>query len=257
MEDIKKKNIDFNLDIAQTQTLESMDKIFELVDLVSSVNISCGFHAGCPLSMKKAIEYCKFKNKVIGAHIGFPANFDMSHAESKEMIESLVLYQLGAISAFAKANSLNIEHVRPHGDMYRLAAQNLEFSENIASSIKKFSKWLIYFGAAGEILEEAGKNAGINVAHEVHLNKVYKSSSSIDFDQKNIEETGLELMRLRRLLNLSEIDIFDGTYSKINYDTVHFSCEAKNISELLNEAGKLITPKPVSYNKAALSGWVE
>ena len=69
---IPKKSIDFNCDLAQSFGVYKNETDLDLLDYMSSVNISCGFHSGDPLTMKKVIQYCKNKNKVIGAHIGFP-----------------------------------------------------------------------------------------------------------------------------------------------------------------------------------------
>ena len=153
MEENNKKCVDFNCDLAQTNAAEE-DKALELIERVSSVNIACGLHTGCPLAMKKAIEHCKFKNKVIGALIGLPEGINDALSLGEEEIEAFVLYQLGAISAFAKAYSLNVEHVRPHGVMYELAAQNKDFSVSIAKAVKKFSEWFVYYGAMGQCFKK-------------------------------------------------------------------------------------------------------
>lgn len=250
-----KKCVDFNCDLAQTAALEDEDKSLEIIDYMSSVNISCGFHAGCPVSIKRAVEHCKFKNKVIGAHIGLPVSFENPADLSDEDIESIVIYQLGAISSFAKANSLNIEHVRPHGLMYKFAAENKEFSLAVAKAIKKFSEWLVYYGAAGKILAEVAEELDINIAKEVLLNKTYNKDGGVNFDS-DFKDTGKSLIRIRRLINLSEIDIMDDEYTKIDFDTIHFSSYAQNVAELAKEANTIIIPRPVNYNKVVESGWV-
>lgn len=254
-----KKSVDFNCDIAQSFSIDKNETDLSLINYMSSVNISCGFHAGDPITMKKAIEYCKHKDKVIGAHIGFPdiQGFGYRPMEMDEdEIEAIVLYQLGAVASFAKAYGLAIEHVRPHGAMYKLASQNVKFGTSLAKAVKKFSNWLVYYGAAGAVIETVASDANISIARELQLDKVYTSAGEIDYSQPAIEDTGKSSIRLRRLVNLSEIDNENQDYTKIEFDTIHFSNTPANSLELAQAAVKIITPTPVNYNRAEESGWV-
>ena len=255
MED-NKKFIDFNIDLAQIINVADVDKAAELVEFVSSVNICCGFHAGSPAAIKNAIMHCKHKEKVIGAHISLPNNIDSAVDLSSDDIEAIVLYQLGALSAFAKAESLNVEYVRPHGEMYKLMASNFDFASKVAKSVKKFSEWLVLYGPYGKILKNVGATYDINIAQEVQLTHPYLVGAQIDFDSDNILENGYSLIRLRRLANLSEVDINDGTFEKVDFDTVHFSNNTQDLSNMLIEANKIFVPRPVNYNKVVESGWV-
>ena len=251
------KNIDFNCDLAQTLEFTVEDKALQIVEYMSSVNIACGFHSGSPLSMKKAMEFCKFKNKVIGAHLGIPeVPQDEILRMTDEDVEAVVLYQLGAISAFAKAYSLNIEHVRPHGLMYKLAAENLDFSVKIARAVKKYSKWFVYYGAAGECIDKVAEIVGINVARELQLNGVYVDGR-LDFSNQKLSDTEAVMNRLKHLIDTSEIINKDNTSTHVKFDTIHFSSTDLNIAELAKNACEIITPRPVNFNNVVLSGWVE
>ena len=220
-----KKCVDFNIDLAQDQNNE--DKTFELIDYVSSVNIACGLHSGNPLSMKHAVEHCKFKSKVLGALIGFPEDVKAPSSIEQEEIEAIVLYQLGAISAFAKAFSLNIEHVRPHGLMYEYL-DNYDFALNLLNSVKKFNKWFIVYGPLSENFKRAAIDAKMNFAQEFIVN----------------DETSIE--------NLKKM--FEGT---VNPDTVHFHCTKDNAKTLIEKVMEFAEPRPVNFNNVVSSGWVD
>lgn len=261
MEEKIKKCVDFNCDISQIDFEKS--KEFDVLDYVSSVNIPCGIHEGNPIDIKYIIEHCRFKNKVIGASIAFPSIPKKTSRKtfspeklSEEEIEALVLYQLGALASFAKANSLVIEYVRPSGLMYEMASKNLAFSVSVAKAIKKYSEWLIYYGAATDILKEAAESVKINYAAEVFLDKKYREDGLLDFGNDEKVELGQSLIRLRRLMNLSEIEVVEGVYKKFDFDTVHFCSMTDNVQELLKESNKIVVPHPVNYNKALPSGWV-
>ena len=124
------KHIDFNIDVAQGYGVYKNDKEAELLKYVSTAYVSCGFHAGDPLLIREYLLKCKENNLTIGAHIGFNDIAGLGYRQmdlSNEELEAIVLYQVGAIASFAKSYNLNIECVRPHGAMYKLASENFEF----------------------------------------------------------------------------------------------------------------------------------
>ncbi len=253
MEEKIRKSIDFNCDITR-ENLENNEE-FDFLDYVSSVNIPCAFTEKDPAFLKKAVEHCKFKNKVIGASISLEG-IENPEELTEDEIESIVLYQLGAVDAFARVNSLVLEYVRPVGIMYELAAKNSEFSIKVAKAVKKFGNWLLYCGAAGESIEKTAQDVEINIIREVRIDKSYNSEGQLDYSDENTLEVGHSLIRLRRLMNLSEIELSDGEYKKFDFDTIYFEANNNKIEELLKESVKIVEPRPVNYNKALPSGWV-
>ncbi|MFA7659231.1 MAG: LamB/YcsF family protein [Candidatus Gastranaerophilaceae bacterium] len=250
-------SFDFNCDLAQSFGVYKNDKEFDLLDYVSSVNISAGFHAGDPSAIKNALLKAKDKNVVIGVHIGFNdiQGFGSRMMNlSEEEVETLVIYQVGALMSFAKAYGLEIEHVRPHGAMYRLASENFTFSCAIAKAIKKCSQWLVYVGASGDIISKVGEFVKLPTAQEIKLNKTYNADGTIDYDGDEINDVDLLIRRLQGLIKSSQISNNANRFSVIKADTIHFS-NRENSLELIKKANELIVPKPVSYSKAESSGW--
>lgn len=254
------KNIDFNCDLAQSFGVYRNSAEFSLLDYVSSVNISCGFHSGDPMSIKEALIAAKEKNIVVGAHIGFddiqgfgcrPMNL------SDDEIDALVKYQVGALMSFAKTYGLEIEHVRPHGAMYKMAAEDFGFAYAIANAIKKCSQWLVYYGAYGEVTERVSEEVNIPVAHEICLEKSYNADGSIDFNSNDIINTNASIARLRELLNNSQVMNNEGGKTLVKADTIHFTTRVSNGLELISQAKEIITPVPVNYKNVYASGWVE
>lgn len=254
------KNIDFNCDLAQSFGVYQNASEYELLDYVSSVNIACGFHAGDPLSIKEALAAAKNKNLVVGAHIGFNdiqgfGNRPMNLSEDE--VEAIVMYQVGAMMSFAKTFGMEIEHVRPHGAMYTMAANNFEFASAVAKAIKKCSEWLIYYGASGEITSRIADELNMQVAHEICLEKSYNSDGSIDFSANDIENTNISISRFRELLNSLQVMNNDCGKTIVKADTIHFTNRIANAAELIRTAREIITPVPVNYKNAYASGWVE
>ncbi len=253
------KNIDFNCDLAQSFGVYKNNSEYELLDYVSSVNISCGFHAGDPAIIKEALMQAKEKNIVIGAHIGFDDIQGFGYREtqlSEDEIESLVIYQVGALMSFAKTFGLEIEHVRPHGAMYKQAATDFTFSCAIAKAIKKCSSWLVYYGASGDITQKVGEHVDITVAQEVFPDKTYNSDGTIDFNSKDNSNFDFNIRRIKNLLYSSEIDNNLNGKTIVQADTIHFTNKYENSIEIIKAAREIITPEPVNYIKVKNSGWV-
>lgn len=254
------KNIDFNCDLAQAYGIYKNNMEFELLDYVSSVNVSCGFHAGDPVTIKEALLKAKQKNVAIGAHIGFNdiQGFGYRPVELKgDELEALVVYQVGALMSFAKAYGLSIEHVRPHGAMYKMAGEDFEFSASIAKAVKKCSEWLVYYAPVGDITERVAEETGVKVAREVCLEKTYNADLSVDYSKDDNTNNYELIKRFQHLLHTSQIRNNLGGMSFAEVDTIHFSNKYKNSLELVKQAREIIIPAPVNYNNAKISGWVD
>ena len=254
------KNIDFNCDLAQSFGIYKNNSEFELLDYVSSVNISCGFHAGDPMTIKNALLQAKEKNVVVGAHIGFDDIQGFGYRQmdlSEDELEALVIYQVGALMSFAKSFKLEIEHVRPHGAMYKQASEDFNFACAIARAVKKCSQWLVYYGAAGDVTAKVGEYINLPIAHEISLNKIYNVDGTVDYSANDIENTDTSISRLRLLLSSSQVYNNEGGKTVVEADTIHFTNRISNAGELAKRAAEIISPLPVNYKNACKSGWVE
>lgn len=254
------KTIDFNCDLAQGYGVYRNINELEFLKHVSSVNVSCGFHAGDPMTIKKSLLAAKEHNVVIGAHVGYDDIQGFGYRPidlSDEEIEALVIYQVGALLSFAKAYKLEIEHVRLHGAMYRKAGEDFRFATAIARAIQKTSQWLTYIGPVGDITQKVGDYVKIPVAQEFIIDKVYTPELEIDYAVPDISDTEVCIKRFQHFLHTSQINnnANGNTYADIS--TIHFSNKYPNSLEVLERARALITPEPVNYGKVKMSGWVD
>ncbi|MCD8024170.1 MAG: LamB/YcsF family protein [Candidatus Gastranaerophilales bacterium] len=163
---------DFNTDLAQEFGVYKNENAYEIAKYVSSVNVSAGFHAGDPISIKNALAFVRENNLALGAHIGYPdiSGFGKRSMElNPDEIEAMVLYQLGAVSSFAKTMSLEIEHVRCHGAMNQKLSIDRDFALSVALAVKKINPWLNLFIQNYEMKLFLEDEAKINCAYEVNF----------------------------------------------------------------------------------------
>lgn len=174
--------MDINSDVGESFGAYRLGDDAALLDYVTSANIACGFHAGDPSVMEATVRLAAAKGVRIGAHPGYPdlqgfgrRNMDLSQEE----VEALVLYQVGALSAFCRANRVELAHVKPHGALYNQAAASPALAEAVARAVMRFSRELVLVGLAGSALVEAGREAGLVTWAEGFPERAYNPDGSL------------------------------------------------------------------------------
>ena len=175
-------SIDINCDIGESFGSYRLGRDEEVLDYITSANIACGFHAGDPGTMRKTVLLALQKNVGIGAHPGFQDLIGFGRREIKvSPIEAyeLVVYQIGALAAFVHAEGGKLQHVKPHGALFNMAAKNAELAAAIAEAVYKVNPELILFGLSGSELVKAGKQLGLRTANEVFSDRTYQHDGSL------------------------------------------------------------------------------
>ncbi|MBD7964811.1 LamB/YcsF family protein [Fictibacillus norfolkensis] len=174
--------IDINCDMGESFGAYKLGTDEEILKYITSANIACGFHAGDPATMRKTVKLALEHEVGIGVHPGLPdlagfgrRNIDISAQEAYEM----VVYQIGSLWGFVQAEGGTIQHVKPHGALYNMAAVNRELSEAIAEAVYKVNPELILFGLAGSELVQAGEKIGLRTASEVFADRTYQQDRTL------------------------------------------------------------------------------
>ncbi|UCC62628.1 MAG: LamB/YcsF family protein [Anaerolineae bacterium] len=174
--------IDLNCDMGESFGLYRLGNDEALMPHITSANIACGFHAGDPLVMDATVRLAARHGVGVGAHPGF---LDLqgfgrrSMGLSADEVEAFVLYQVAALSGFARAAGIELAHVKPHGALYNMAAQDRAMAEAIARGVARFSRDLVLVGLAGSRLVAAGLEAGLRVAREAFADRAYNVDGSL------------------------------------------------------------------------------
>jgi UPF0271 protein len=174
--------IDLNCDMGEGFGAYRLGNDEALMGLVTSANIACGYHAGDPLMMDRTVRLAAQYGVGIGAHPGFPdlAGFGRRAMQlAPEEIENAVLYQVGALAAFARSVGSELAHVKPHGALYNMAAKDIEVAWAIARGVARAGEEIIVVGLTGSVMIEAALEAGLRVAREGFADRAYEADGSL------------------------------------------------------------------------------
>ena len=168
--------INLNADLGESFGAWSMGRDGDMLQLVDSANIACGFHAGDPLVMRRTVATARRHGVSIGAHPSFPdlqgfgrRRIDMAPDE----VEAMVVYQIGALQGIAAAEGHRVTHVKPHGALNNLACEDIELARCLARAVRAAGPELILLAPARSALVRAGCEAGLAVIEEVFADRQY------------------------------------------------------------------------------------
>jgi UPF0271 protein len=153
-----------------------------ILKIIRSASIACGFHAGDPLTMHRNVQRAKEEGVSIGAHPGFNDlwGFGRRRIDMKpDDLEYLVAYQIGALQAMAAYASERVTHVKPHGALNNMAAENADYAMAIGRAIKAVDRDLIYVALSGSEMETAGRKLGLRVAREGFCDRLYDDDGNL------------------------------------------------------------------------------
>ncbi|MEI7474482.1 MAG: LamB/YcsF family protein [bacterium] len=252
--------LDLNCDLGQSFGVYKNELEMGLLPYVSSVSVSCGGHAGDPVTLMRVLKIAKEKNIAVGAHIGYPDlqgfGYRLMQLNDEEM-QSLVLYQLGALYAMAKAYEVTIEHVRPHGALYVQACQDEKVAVSLCKAIMQFDKWLILVAAPSKALYVASEQTGLRYAPELLLDKKYDVDGCVDFDAGNVDDEAYQLSLLETAIKELSVKNTSGGKTKLDLKSIHLTVKDEKSIELAKRAKTLIgQPMPIPVNFVGNSGWV-
>lgn len=211
--------VDLNCDFGESFGIYRLGEEKEILQYVTSVNIACGFHAGDPLVMRKTVQMALEQNVAIGAHPGFPDLLGFGRrniAVTPEEAYAYVVYQVGALSAFVKAEGGTLTHVKPHGALYNMAAKDAVLAEAIARAVYDVDATLILYGLAGSELINAGKKIGLQTASEVFADRTYQQDGSLTprsdpraliVDEQEAVQQVLMMVKEKRVRSLQGNDV--------------------------------------------------
>jgi UPF0271 protein len=226
-----------------------------MLDIVTSVNVACGFHAGDPEIMAQTFKAAKAKGVAIGAHPGFPDLWGFGRRRlpfSPGEIERIVAYQIGAALGLAAYAGARLGHVKPHGALSNIAMEEEEVARAIARAVRAVDPSLVFLAPAATKLEKVALAQGLNVAREIFADRAYTDAGLlVDRSQPGavLEDAGDAAERAAAMVLEEAIIAASGKRlpAKIDSICVHGDTPnavaiAKVVRARLEQAGMVLAP---------------
>ena len=244
-----------NCDLGETSIQHSAENDPELMKLINTANIACGFHAGDEETMRKTVDLAIKHNVSIGAHPGFAdkENFGRKRVNlTKDEIKKLILDQIQILSEISESRGLSLTHVKPHGALNNMACEDYELSFTIGQTIKEFNRELIFMVLPKTEMEKAGKDLDLKVACEIFADRNYEDNGLlVSRDQSHALKSDVveATQNIINMLNDKAILCYSGKRIPCQIDTicVHGDGEnavdiVRNIKNNLEKAGLIFKP---------------
>ena len=175
--------IDLNADMGEGFGVYPLGRDAELLAFVTSANVACGFHAGDPAVMDRTVGLAVAARVAVGAHPGFPdlRGFGRRRIDADPAdVERDVLYQVGALQAFARAHGTRVAHVKPHGALYNQAAEEEEIARAVARGVARAGRDLLLVGlATTEVMRRTAEAEGLRFAAEAFADRRYERDGTL------------------------------------------------------------------------------
>jgi len=179
---IMSMEININCDLGEKSKHHSNKHDPDLLEIVNSANVACGYHAGDEETMNQVVEISKKNGVSIGAHPSFndPENFGRERINlSSSEIRKLIIDQYEILQNIAVKHGEKVTHIKPHGALNNMACEDIELSTILAKSIKEISKDLIYLVPTGSKMEIAAKKLGMKIACEIFADRNYEDDGNL------------------------------------------------------------------------------
>ena len=174
--------VDLNADLGESFGRYKIGLDEEVMNYITSANVATGWYAGDPIVMRETVKLANEKNVAVGAHPGYPdlLGFGRRYMKlSREEARNYILYQIGALHAFVKAEGLELQHVKPHGALYNALVKEEELARAVIEGIADFDKRLIFVTLSGSRPAQIAEEMGVKVAHEVFADRAYNPDGTL------------------------------------------------------------------------------
>lgn len=250
------KTIDINCDMGEGFGVYELGDDAAMLEIVTSANIACGFHAGDPLVMAGTLAGAKAQGVGVGAHPGFMDLWGFGrrpiHGQSPGDIEKQLIYQIGALQALAHAQGMTLNHVKTHGSLGNMANEDIDLARAVARAIKAVNPGYIFVVMPGLPTERAGEEMGLKLAREIYADRAYADNGNLasrKLEGAVIHDADAAVERVLEILETGEIRSMGGKIIPVRADTVCVHGDtanavtmARTLKSRLKAAGYTVQP---------------
>lgn len=219
-------SIDLNSDLGEGYGAWQMGDDVAMLDIVSSANVACGFHAGDPRSLMATLTQAAARGVAVGAHVSYPdrvgfgrRNMDIAPDE----LRADVIYQIGALQGLAKAAGTRVTYVKPHGALYNTIAQDAGQGDAVIAAIKAIDPDLVLMGLAGAPILERARQAGLRVVAEAFADRAYTPEGMLVSRRQAgavLHDPTTVAARMVQLATTGIIQAVDGSDLRLHADSI-------------------------------------
>lgn len=248
-------HVDLNCDMGESFGTYQLGLDEQVMPLITSANVACGFHAGDPQVLQRTVDLARRHVAGIGAHVSFPDLVGFGRREMNATpaeVENDTLYQLGAIGAFCKAAGVPLRHIKPHGALYNMAQKDRALADAIVRAVVAFDPTLLVFAQPGSALEAAAQAAGLTVVGEVFADRAYNADGSLASRKLAgavIHDPDQVAERAVQMVTSGSVIAIDGATVPLRAETICVHGDTpgavdliRRIRERLHDAGVQIAP---------------
>ena len=238
--------IDLNCDLGEDYPNDA-----ELMPLITSANIACGYHAGDPDTMCRTVDLAVAHGVAIGAHPGFADKANFGRLEVRLPLQGyyeLVMAQLQALDAVVRAAGTRLHHVKPHGALYNMAARDPELAHCIAHAVLDFDAELILYGLSGSASVAQARALGLACASEVFADRTYQSDGSLTPRSRPdalIQDTGKCLEQVLGMVAQGIVIATDGSRVPLRADTICLHGDGAHAVAFARELRRFLSEKHI------------
>lgn len=218
--------IDLNSDLGEGYGPWTMGDDAAMLDIVSSANIACGFHAGDPAGLLAVLRQAAARGVAVGAHVSYPDRVGFGRRNIDVTPDDLtadVIYQIGALQGLARAAGTRVSYVKPHGALYNTIAGDARQADAVIAGIRAVDPSLVLMGLAGAPVLERARAAGLTVVAEAFADRAYTAAGAlVSRRQKGAVLHGPDLIaaRMLRLATEGVLEAEDGSILRLEADSI-------------------------------------
>ena len=250
-------SVNLNADMGEGFGAYNIGNDDAILKIIRSASIACGFHAGDPVTMRRLVQRAREEGVSIGAHPGFNDLWGFGRRRidmNPEQLEYLIAYQIGALQGLAAYVGEKVTHVKPHGALNNMAAENADYAMAIGRAIKAVDRDIIYVTNFGSEMEKAGRKLGLKVAREGYCDRLYDDDGSLTSRKVPgavIKDPAVAAKHVVRMVVDGAITSRNGKRIEGHVDTLCVHGDeptaielARTVREALEAAGVKIVPLP-------------
>jgi len=218
--------IDLNSDLGESLGAWRMGDDAAMLDIVSSANVACGFHAGDPAGILRTLRAAQARGVVVGAHVAYPdlAGFGRRNmdVESADLVAD-VIYQIGALQGLATAAGTTVRYVKPHGALYNTIAHDARQARDVITALREVDPGLVLVALAGSPLIGWARDAGLRVVAEAFADRAYTPTGALVSRREKgavLHDGALIAERMLRLVTEGVVEAIDGSLVRIEADSI-------------------------------------